>query len=388
MSKRWWQSKTIKRAGYTWVVAVAAVLINAYERGELTELDVGALFTATITFAGTIEGRKKAIEPIEGSEAEEKLNKEIQQKVDEKVIAYTSSITPTIPDLEAISKLPSAEDAPNINYSEELIPELSVDNEEEDLLDGVDLSSLTGTYYLVAKRNTLLKTTPTDSSSLESSDYLEVLEDENIYIDGWSFPKEKNSHIIVNIDEHKNINNGKFFVFAPHFKLFNVLGKEVEIESPTSDVPIIKKTLTSIKLPGYNSTFYLENPVYPGSHFTWSEALRNGQRMPYTSQQVDNIIAVAKVLDKIRAYFGNKPMIITSWLRPDKPVDINRQVGGARNSTHIHGYGVDWRIPSMNMFTVQEKMKEFSRQNNLGLGLGASKGFIHTDLRGYRVWTY
>jgi uncharacterized protein YcbK (DUF882 family) len=69
-------------------------------------------------------------------------------------------------------------------------------------------------------------------------------------------------------------------------------------------------------------------------------------------------------------------------------VDINRQVGGVSNSRHITGDGVDFLVPSMNMFDVQERLKSYCQKYNLGLGLGAKKGFIHVDLAGFRIWTY
>lgn len=382
MSKRWWQSSTIKNAIYTYALAVAAIGINAFEREQLTKVDLTAILGATYTLAETIKGRRKAAEPIKGSEAEEKLNREIQQKVDEKLIAYTSSITPTPPDLEAISQLPSAEDAPG--YATEVFEEIEkVDNEEDDGLD-IDFSSLSGKYYLVAQTNTLLKTQPRDSSSLQNSDYLKVGEDKKIFIDSWKFPDKKNSHILVTIDEYKNINSGEFYVFAPHFKLFNTQGKEVEIESPTSEVPIIKKNLSPIKLPGYTSVFYLENPIYQGSHFTWAEATKNGQRMPENKSIVENIIKQAKELDKFRAWNGNRPLTVTSWYRDPR---TNRAVGGASNSSHLRGDATDIFCPSLNIWDFQSKVIQYWKSG--GVGKGAKRGFCHVSSDNfYRLWDY
>ena len=364
LSKPWYQSTTIQSAISAYMILLANTGLAMYQDGkfrEPTTAEVTALIAGAVALKETIEGRKRAEAPI-GK----------QQPID----------TPVYPDFAAIAELPSAE---FVTPEEAFVEDAdSVDNEEEDTLD-IDFSKLTGKYYLVAQTDTRLKTSPDQSSELAPEDYREVGQWQRIDIDFWSFLPEKNEHIEVRIDEYKHTNEGKFYVYAPHFKLFNILDKQIEIEAPTSPIPVIDKKLTPIRLPGYSSTFYLENQIYEGSHFYWSEALRGGSRMPTEKRQVDNIIAIARMLDKIRAFNGNRPMVITSWLRPPH---INRQVGGVPNSRHITGDGVDFVIPGANMYDIQEKLKPFCRQHNLGLGLGAKRGFIHVDLNGFRVWNY
>jgi hypothetical protein len=343
-NKPWYKSQTIQNAIYTYLLAVGTISFNAWNNEQLTRVDVGAILAATYTLKETIDGRRKASVPIKGGKAEEEFNKVIEES-------------------------PS-----NTN---------SIDNEEDDTLASVDFSSLTGKYYLVAQTDSLLKTEPKDSSELEKSSFISVNKNQKIFIDGWRFPTEKNSHIIVNIEEYSNINSGKFYVYAPHFKLFNVLDKEVEIEVPSSKVPIIKKNLTPIKLLGYQS-IYLENPIYEGSNFTWAEATKNGQRIPESKQIVDNILKQARELDKFRKWLGNKPMVVTSWYRDPR---TNKSVGGASNSSHLTGSATDVLCPSMNIWTFQSKAIEYWKVG--GVGKGANRGFVHLASDGwYRVWDY
>ena len=378
-NKPWYKSQTIQNAIYTYVLAVGTIGFNAWNNEQLTRVDVGAILAATYTLKETIDGRRKASVPIKGGKAEKEFNK----VVEEEVVKRTSSITPSMPDFEAISQLPSAESA--VSYVENNSNEAdSIDNEENDTLANIDFSSLTGKYYLVAQTETVLKTEPKDSSKLDKASFISIEKNQKIFIDGWRFPPEKNSHIIVNIEEYNNINAGEFYVYTPHFKLFNVLDKEVEIEVPTSKIPFIKKNLTAIKLPGYTSNFYLENPIYEGSSFTWAEATKNGQRIPENKQIVDNIIAQAKELDKFRKWLGNKPLIVTSWYRDPR---TNRAVGGASNSSHLTGSATDILCPSMSIWTFQSKALEYWK--NGGVGKGANRGFVHVASDGwYRVWNY
>jgi zinc D-Ala-D-Ala carboxypeptidase len=97
-----------------------------------------------------------------------------------------------------------------------------------------------------------------------------------------------------------------------------------------------------IQLPGITLPQLVTNPIYNGSHFTWGEATRNGERMPEqtnfdgviipAAQITSNIIKIAKELDQIRSEFGDRPITVTSWLRPPA---VNKAVNGARRSQHL-----------------------------------------------------
>jgi putative chitinase len=118
-------------------------------------------------------------------------------------------------------------------------------------------------------------------------------------------------------------------------------------------------------------------------HFTVGEATnREARRIPTRKDIQNNILALAKHLDKIRDDWGS-PIGVTSWYRPP---DVNRAVGGVSNSQHIHGKAVD-------IYPLQGNIVEFQKwldaRWNLALGYGAKKGFVHIDLRGGKIrWNY
>jgi hypothetical protein len=137
------------------------------------------------------------------------------------------------------------------------------------------------------------------------------------------------------------------------------------------DIPGIAKPVTS------------SQPIYRGSNFTWGEATRDGERLPIATyfenrwisgQTISaNIIRMAKELDKIRDDFGDRPITVTSWLRPPA---TNRIVGGVSNSQHLLGWAVDIQIQGYSPHEVAKKLDPFWQG-----GLGDSATFTHLDLR-------
>jgi hypothetical protein len=141
--------------------------------------------------------------------------------------------------------------------------------------------------------------------------------------------------------------------------------------------------MTIIQLPGITLPQLLTSPIYSGSHFTWGEATREGERMPEqtdfdgvvipAAQITSNIIKIAKELDKIRSQFGDRPITVTSWLRPRV---INRAVNGVRNSQHLLGWAVDIQVNGIHPHDVATRLMD-----SWPGGLGDSSAFTHLDLR-------
>jgi hypothetical protein len=146
--------------------------------------------------------------------------------------------------------------------------------------------------------------------------------------------------------------------------------------------------MTIIRLPGLTNPVDTSDPIYPGSHFTWGEATKNGNRIPQQtifrgvtipgSQITRNIMELAKELDKIRSEFGDRPITVTSWYRDPQS---NRAVGGAGNSHHLLGWAADIQIKGIPSATVADRLSERWQG-----GLGDSRSFTHVDLRHKMGW--
>lgn len=147
--------------------------------------------------------------------------------------------------------------------------------------------------------------------------------------------------------------------------------------------------MDSIVLPGISQPRQLTDQIYAGSHFTWGEATKNGTRLPCqtnfggmqipAAQITSNIVKLAYKLDEIRELFGNNPVTITSWLRPP---DVNRAVGGVRNSQHLLGWAADIQIEGIDPHDVAALL-----QQTWAGGLGDSSAFTHVDLRQLMGWS-
>ncbi len=124
-------------------------------------------------------------------------------------------------------------------------------------------------------------------------------------------------------------------------------------------------------------------------HITYGELCLEEERRRFVNQsQCDIAIEICAFIEKARAQFGNKPVVITSGHRPQA---VNQAVGGASNSEHLYKPGcgaIDWYISGVPVKTVQDWcVKNWPYST----GLGAPKGFIHTGIRAGKprvVWDY
>jgi GH24 family phage-related lysozyme (muramidase) len=124
-------------------------------------------------------------------------------------------------------------------------------------------------------------------------------------------------------------------------------------------------------------------------HITYGELTLNEERRRFVNQgQCDIAVELCTFLEKARAQFGNKPIVITSGHRPKQ---VNQAVGGASDSEHLYKPScgaIDWYIEGVPVRTVQDWcVKNWPYST----GLGAPRGFIHTGIRTGKprvVWDY
>jgi len=382
MSKSLQKSSTVQNAAAAFVITLITVASSSWDAEAQTfrvpnQLEVAALMGAGITLHGTIEGRKKAVEPIKGTPAAEKelAQQDAYAPLTDEELLQMSALTPAEPNYDYVASLPSAFDAPeavDVNDTE------TIDIEETGELD-VDFS-LDGVYSIKIVNDTRLKTSMEDSSTLEPYEQKFVKEGEKFDIEAYKFIG-KTDHIEV------KIGGSNYYLYVPHIQLFNDVNKEVLLTENSSPIVIVDTKKTPIKLPGYQSTFFLEDSVIPNGNFTWNEVTHGGTRIPSTQQQVDNAITLCRHLQKLREYLGNVPMRITSFGRPEP---INSRVGGAKNSFHTRFMACDFYVPGANMYAIQDKVKTFWISNKIGgVGEGVKRGnFVHVDLGPVRVFPY
>lgn len=87
-------------------------------------------------------------------------------------------------------------------------------------------------------------------------------------------------------------------------------------------------------------------------HFTLEElthsqtADRRGIDNVPSDDIVENLTRLAHTLERVRVVLGSRPMTVSSGYRSP---DLNRAVGGARNSAHLYGLAADFICPGYGM---------------------------------------
>jgi GH24 family phage-related lysozyme (muramidase) len=125
-------------------------------------------------------------------------------------------------------------------------------------------------------------------------------------------------------------------------------------------------------------------------HITLGEFALGQEARRFTAQhQLDTAAELAAFIERCRAAFSGKPVVITSGYRPPA---VNRSVGGASQSEHLYDApdtgAVDFYIKGASIQAVQDWC---DREWPYSLGYGAPKGFVHLGIRPGRPrvrWDY
>ena len=122
--------------------------------------------------------------------------------------------------------------------------------------------------------------------------------------------------------------------------------------------------------------------LYVTTHFSWAEFDCNDKdSTPVPDQFKPNVRRLCEqVLEPIRQRFG-APLIPNSGYRT---VAYNRAVGGAKNSTHLNGTGVDFHpVERSKVATLAALIEDMIRAGQLPAlgGFGIYKNWVHCDIR-------
>ena len=156
-------------------------------------------------------------------------------------------------------------------------------------------------------------------------------------------------------------------------KLMQIMDRELNY---VTDKPEVKEE----PLQAYAFTPWSPYSYKITPHITYGELTLNQEARRFTKQhQCNTALELCRFLEKVRAQFGNKPLVITSGSRPEP---INTQVGGATNSEHTYDApskgAVDFFIDGVDIYKVQDWCDKNWPHS---LGYGAPKGFLHLGMR-------
>lgn len=141
------------------------------------------------------------------------------------------------------------------------------------------------------------------------------------------------------------------------------------------------------KLPEWHEIDWCDFEAPVSKYFTVGEVcLYQVERIPTEDKIKQNIITYARKKDSIREWLGCG-ILLTSWYRP---WHVNRRIG-SRAPNHPNGWASDWYPAIGDVLHIQKRFEREwfnTKKWRGGFGLGAPKGFIHTDAGNYRSWNY
>lgn len=188
-----------------------------------------------------------------------------------------------------------------------------------------------------ASATTYLKKTTDQADKLSDSEKVLVLPGKEYEVESY-LEQAATGHTKVALGHGA----GEWFIFTPHWKI------EQDLDWNNMYCPVSR-------------------------YFTVGEVLQyDPRRVPSSPEIIENILKLARELDKIRANVGS--IHVTSWYRPPA---INAEVGGATNSQHIYGLAADIYC---DLYSTEYFQNYLRRRWGGGIGYGAPD-FVHLDMR-------
>jgi len=237
-------------------------------------------------------------------------------------------------------------------------------------------------HTITANTNTFLKKRPVQSAQLDESEKVAVPAGKIYPVE--EYKPAEDGHFWVKL----GYGSGEWYIYDyeedGHWETtWESQEEENDTPSPTTSNPPVTSVIAT---PGAIDWSNGSQPI--SQYFTVGEVTKNNKnRQPKSnSAEERNILALAKELDKIREDWGSS-IVVTSWFRPSTrlgyPQDVNRSVGGAYDSQHIYGRGVDIQPAKGDI----NKFQAWLDKDWFGaLGYGAKKGFVHLDTRNGKGW--
>lgn len=116
-------------------------------------------------------------------------------------------------------------------------------------------------------------------------------------------------------------------------------------------------------------------------NFRWKEALYLPQWETHCFpdyEQYRNVLKTAEIMEEIRKKLGNRPIKITSWVRPKQ---YNEKIGGAWLSGHIYGMAVDFVHSEMDSDQVRERLRGHLDTLNIRMEDLDGASWVHIDIK-------
>lgn len=234
-------------------------------------------------------------------------------------------------------------------------------------------------------QNTIFKQRPLPSSSLSPEEMHSVPQGSMWTLSSYAYADAQgsfNNHIKFSLKYFRDTIQGlnTWYVYERHSQVLR--NGKVVYPPPASKPPTSGYTGIPFKLPGNTSTFYTDQPIFPGSDFTWGEATKNATRIPTRVEVVNNIVALARELQRARDQIG-RPFVVNSWYRPPA---VNQAVGGVRNSQHLTGRAADVRVPGLSGRRVANSVMLWWKG---GIGIYSNiPDIVHLDIGPKRTWGF
>lgn len=270
------------------------------------------------------------------------------------------------------------------------------------------LEEQTAAQVLEITHDTILKRRPVPSSELAEEEMYKASKGDIFDLHSYAYADaqgEFNNHIRFAINDPEQYIRGisTWYVFEQHAHVkldetvvYPLPGvKDLDKKGTTPAQPATPSQPTPAKpapttfsgkkiaLPGGRGTVFTDQPVIQNGSFNWGQATHGGVRIPQSTQHVDNILRLAKELEKVRQKVG-KPFRITSWYRPNP---WNARAGGAKRSQHLGGGAVDIVVQGYSGKQLAALLWP-TWPGGMGIYPGNRKHILHLDVGPKRKWGF